>query len=100
MKKQFVDDIRSQTPDHISKLRKALLVLHSPVDDIVFIAEAEKIYREALHPKSFISLDTADHLLSRKQDSEYVAACISASASRFLPQQSVTSSSESNITGG
>ena len=62
MKKQFVDDIRSQTPEHISKLRKALLVLHSPVDDIVFIAEAEKIYREALHPKSFISLDTADHL--------------------------------------
>ena len=100
MKKQFVDDIRSQTPEHISKLRKALLILHSPVDDIVFIAEAEKIYREALHPKSFISLDTADHLLSRKQDSEYVAVCISAWASRFLPQASVTSTSESKLVGG
>lgn len=100
MKKQFVDDIRSQSSEHISKLRKALLILHSPVDDIVLIAEAEKIYKEALHPKSFISLDTADHLLTRKQDSEYAAACISAWASRFLPQMSATAASDSKVTGG
>lgn len=100
MKKQFVDDIRSQTGEHISKLRKALLILHSPLDDIVFIAEAEKIYHEALHPKSFISLDTADHLLSRKEDSVYVAACISAWASRFLPSMPTTSTRESSVNRG
>jgi len=86
IKQQFVNDIRSQNNDHIAKLRRALLVLHSPIDETVNIAEAEKIYREALHPKSFISLDKADHLLSRAEDSEYVAACISAWASRFLPK--------------
>jgi uncharacterized OsmC-like protein/alpha/beta superfamily hydrolase len=100
LKKQFVDDIRSQSSEHISKLRKALLILHSPVDDLVLIAEAEKIYKEALHPKSFISLDTADHLLTRKQDSEYAAACISAWASRFLPQMSATATNDSNVAGG
>jgi putative redox protein len=70
------------------------------VDDLVLIAEAEKIYKEALHPKSFISLDTADHLLTRKQDSEYAAACISAWASRFLPQMSATATNDSNVAGG
>lgn len=85
IKKQFVDDIRSQDSDHIAKLRRALLILHSPIDETVNITEAEKIYLQALHPKSFISLDNADHLLSRAADSEYVAACISAWASRFLP---------------
>ena len=64
IKKQFVDDIRSQNSDHIAKLRRALLILHSPVDETVNIAEAEKLYLEAMHPKSFISLDKADHLLS------------------------------------
>ena len=57
IKKQFVDDIRNQQNDHIAKLRRALLILHSPVDETVNIAEAEKIYQQALHPKSFISLD-------------------------------------------
>ena len=94
IKKQFIDDIRSQDSDHIGKLRRALLILHSPVDETVNIAEAEKIYKEALHPKSFISLDKADHLLSRPKDSEYVAACISAWASRFLPEASVITQSD------
>lgn len=85
VKKQFLDDIGSQTSDHIRKLHKALLVMHSPIDEVVSISEAEKIYKEALHPKSFISLDKADHLLTKAPDSEYAAACISAWSSRFLP---------------
>ncbi|MFT4861521.1 MAG: alpha/beta superfamily hydrolase [Pseudohongiellaceae bacterium] len=84
VKKQFLDDIGSQSSDHIRKLGKALLILHSPIDGTVGIAEAEKIYKEALHPKSFISLDKADHLLSSAADSEYAAICISAWSSRFL----------------
>jgi uncharacterized OsmC-like protein/esterase/lipase len=85
VKKQFLDDLRSQTTDHIKHLNKALLVLHSPVDLTVDITDAEKIYTAAKHPKSFVSLDTADHLLSKVIDSEYVAQTISGWASRYIP---------------
>jgi putative redox protein len=85
VKKQFLDDLRSQTTDHIKHLNKALLVLHSPVDLTVDITDAEKIYKAAKHPKSFVSLDTADHLLSKVIDSEYVAQTISGWASRYIP---------------
>jgi uncharacterized OsmC-like protein/alpha/beta superfamily hydrolase len=85
IKKQFVDDLEQQQPDDLGKLRKALLVMHAPLDNTVSIEQAEKIYREARHPKSFISLDDADHLLSRKSDSEYAAATIASWASRYLP---------------
>jgi len=95
IKTQFVDDMRDQQDDHIAKLRRALLILHSPVDETVNIAEAEKIYLQALHPKSFISLDKADHLLSRAEDSEYVAACISAWARRYLPEASANEQQKS-----
>jgi uncharacterized OsmC-like protein/esterase/lipase len=84
VKKQFLDDLRNQTTDHIKDLNKALLVLHSPVDLTVDISDAEKIYKAAKHPKSFVSLDTADHLLSRAIDSEYVAQTISGWASRYI----------------
>ncbi len=100
IRKQFVDDIRNQKDEHISKLRRALLVLHSPVDRIVNIAEAEKIYLQALHPKSFISLDTADHLLSRAEDSEYVAACVSAWASRFLAKAEIVEAKDASVNKG
>jgi putative redox protein len=82
--KQFIDDIEQYDRSGLGKLRKALLVMHAPLDKTVSIEEAEKIYREAKHPKSFISLDNADHLLSRKADSEYVAATIASWASRYL----------------
>jgi uncharacterized OsmC-like protein/alpha/beta superfamily hydrolase len=85
IKKQFLDDLENQDYADIGKLRKALLVMHSPLDATVSISEAEKIYLEARHPKSFISLDDADHLLSRKADSEYVARTIAAWADRYLP---------------
>ncbi|MEH6517491.1 MAG: bifunctional alpha/beta hydrolase/OsmC family protein [Halioglobus sp.] len=85
IKKQFLDDLDNQEYADLGNLRKALLVMHSPLDTTVSIAEAEKIYVEARHPKSFISLDNADHLLSRKADSEYVASTIAAWADRYLP---------------
>jgi putative redox protein len=84
IKKQFLEDLDKQTLGDLGKLRKALLVMHSPLDATVSIAEAEKIYVAARHPKSFISLDDADHLLSRKQDSEYVATAIAAWVTRYL----------------
>ena len=85
IQKQFLDDLERHEKVNLGKLRKALLVMHSPVDATVSIQEAEKIYVEAKHPKSFVSLDDADHLLSRKADSEYVAATIASWASRYLP---------------
>ncbi len=86
IKQQFVEDLEQFQASSLSQLRKALLVMHSPVDATVPIVEAEKIYKEALHPKSFVSLDDADHLLTRRQDSEYVATTIAGWASRYLPR--------------
>jgi uncharacterized OsmC-like protein/esterase/lipase len=92
IKKQFIEDIASHnTTDHIAKLGKALLIFHSPLDETVSIEEAAKIYQAAKHPKSFISLDKADHLLSRREDSEYVAAIIASWASRYLELSTVKS---------
>lgn len=84
IRKQFLDDLERLQADDLGKLRKALLVMHSPVDETVGIQEAEMIYRAAKHPKSFISLDDADHLLSSKADSEYAAAMIASWAARYL----------------
>ncbi len=85
IKKQFLDDIQTTSVEHIAKLKKDLLVLHSPVDETVSVSEAERIYKAAHHPKSFISLDNANHLLTKAQDAEYVANLISSWSSRFLP---------------
>lgn len=83
--RQFLDDLEAHaSEEHIGKLRRALLLFHSPVDEVVPIAEAARIYNAALHPKSFISLDRADHLLSRAADAEYVAATLAAWAGRYL----------------
>jgi putative redox protein len=68
----------------IEELDQALLVLHSPQDKIVGIENAEKIYKTARHPKSFISLDGADHLLSNKEDSTYVGEIIGSWVNRYL----------------
>src|SRR5210317_1361445 len=79
IKRQFLEDIdRYGSTDEIRKLDAALLVMHSPVDNVVSIDEAARIYQAAKHPKSFISLDRADHLLSRAEDAEYVATLVSA----------------------
>jgi uncharacterized OsmC-like protein/fermentation-respiration switch protein FrsA (DUF1100 family) len=92
IRKQFVDDVRSQSVSKgVRKLRKALLVMHSPVDELVPVEEASRIYQSAMHPKSFISLDNADHLLSRERDSQYAGHVLAAWASRFIhdPDESV-----------
>ena len=85
IKKQFLDDIdQYSSTQKIRDLDAALLVFHSPVDTIVSIDEAASIYQAARHPKSFISLDQADHLLSKADDAEYVALTIASWASRYL----------------
>ncbi len=85
IKRQFLHDIESQRlAERIRTMRKALLIMHSPVDEIVAIDNASEIFLAARHPKSFISLDDADHLLTRRADSQYVAVTIGAWARRYL----------------
>ncbi len=85
IKKQFLDDLEAQDPaEKIRRLGAALLVLHSPRDKVVGIDNAADIYQAAMHPKSFISLDPADHLLSRREDSLYAGDMIAAWAQRYL----------------
>jgi putative redox protein len=81
----FLDDVGQQKlRDRIGALHKALLVFHSPTDDIVGIENASFIFTAAKHPKSFVSLAGADHLLSRRSDAAYVANVIRAWAERYL----------------
>ena len=85
IKKQFLEDIdQYSSTEKIRDLDAALLVFHSPADTIVSIDEAASIYQAARHPKSFISLDQADHLLSKADDAEYVALTIASWVSRYL----------------
>ncbi len=85
IKKQFLEDIESQKlVEKIAALKKPILVMHSPTDSTVGIENAQKIYEAASHPKSFVSLAGADHILSNKKDSEYVAETISSWAKRYL----------------
>lgn len=90
IEKQFLDDIKRYDISHISQLKKALLVLHSPIDSTVNISEAKKIYQAALHPKSFVSLDSGDHLLSNKRDAEYAADVIAAWVGRYIDHEDNT----------
>ena len=86
IKKQFLHDLEGHAVQKsISKWRKiGLLVMHSPQDSIVGIENAREIYEAAHHPKSYISLDGADHLLSKTADSEYVGLLIASWANRYL----------------
>jgi uncharacterized OsmC-like protein/alpha/beta superfamily hydrolase len=84
--KQFLDDLTGQNfLDDLAKMRKALLVCHAPQDEYVGIENASTIFAAARHPKSFLSLDTADHLLRKRADGIYVADVIATWASRYLP---------------
>jgi len=81
----FVDDLAEhKLMQRIADLRKALLIFHSPTDEIVAIDNASRIFTAAKHPKSFVSLAGADHLLSRRSDAAYVANVIRAWAERYL----------------
>jgi len=85
IKSEFLDDISSaKLTESVQNLRKALLVLHSPVDQTVSVDNAAEIFSAARHPKSFITLDNADHLLSKAPDAEYAADVIATWAARYL----------------
>lgn len=85
IEKQFLEDIAEQNVrERVAHLRKALLVLHAPRDETVGIDNATRIFVAAKHPKSFVSLDSADHLLTDPADAAYAAGVIAAWASRYI----------------
>ncbi len=97
IRRQFLDDLANQgVLAAVKKMNKPLLVLHSPLDEVVDIDHARQIYQAARHPKSFVSLDTADHLLMKSAaDAKYVAEVLSTWAGRYLgdgeaPKQTAT----------
>jgi len=86
VRRQFLEDIAEQKlTTAIASLRRALIVFHSPRDTVVGIDNASVIFLAARHPKSFVSLDDADHLLNRRADAQYVGAVLAAWSSRYLP---------------
>lgn len=85
IRKQFLDDLEANDVlEKVAKLKKPLLVLHSPIDQTVGIENATQIFVAAKHPKSFVSLDDADHLVTNDRDADFVASVISAWASKYV----------------
>ena len=85
IKRQFLEDLEAQKVQPIlAGLGKALLIFHAPGDRIVHIDNAAQIYESARHPKSFVSLDDADHLLSRKEDARYIGVVLAAWALKYI----------------
>ncbi|QYA26848.1 OsmC family protein [Gramella sp. MT6] len=90
IKKHFVDDLKNNNDSKVlQEIRTPLLIMHSPQDKIVSINHAEELYKVARHPKSFITLDGADHMLSTRSDSEYAGNVIAAWASKYIEQPEV-----------
>jgi len=88
IRKQFLDDIRTTAlRNKLKDLGRALLIMHSPVDNTVGIENAEELYTAARHPKSFVSLDRADHLLTKKRDAEFAASVLAAWAARYVQDE-------------
>jgi putative redox protein len=88
VKRSFVRDAQAATiTDRLHHLKKALLILHAPRDEVVGVENATEIFVNARHPKSFVSLDDADHLLSRAEDAEYAADVIAAWARRYVEME-------------
>ncbi|MEO9483197.1 MAG: bifunctional alpha/beta hydrolase/OsmC family protein [Ekhidna sp.] len=85
MKKQFLDDLEAKKGSNVIRnLNRALLVIHSPQDTIVGINNAQEIYAQAMHPKSFISMDGADHLMTMEGDARYAGSIIANWATRYI----------------
>ena len=82
-KQSFVEDVRKHEINY-RRLRKALMIMHSPADDTVSIDEAAKIFSQAMHPKSFVTLENASHLLEQHEDARYAADVLSAWALRYI----------------
>jgi putative redox protein len=97
IKREFLDDVAEHSlMSRVAKLHKALLIMHSPTDDTVGIDNATNIFVAAKHPKSFVSLSGADHLLSGKRDAAYVADVIAAWAGRHVDLAAVQPTAEAN----
>ncbi len=87
IKKQFIDDIKeAEVLKGLKNFKKALMVMHSPIDNTVSIEHASNIFHAAKHPKSFVTLDNADHLLLKKEDATYVGNLIAAWVQRYIPK--------------
>ena len=85
IKRQFLDDLSEQNLlSRVAALKKPILLLHAPHDETVGLENAQRLYEAAKHPKSFISLDDADHLLTRLDDAQYAARVIAAWSSRYV----------------
>lgn len=90
IRRTFLETVeRVDIEKSIAALRRPVLVMHSPVDQVVGIEHASRIFVASRHPKSFVSLDTADHLLTNVEDANYASAMVAAWASRFLPPLAV-----------
>jgi putative redox protein len=98
IKREFIDDVTEKKLDEcLATLHKALLVFHSPTDELVGIDNASHIFGAAKHPKSFVSLAGADHLLRKKSDTVYVADVIAAWAERYLDKPEVMTEAEVDV---
>ncbi|UJP05006.1 MAG: bifunctional alpha/beta hydrolase/OsmC family protein [Nitrosomonas sp.] len=99
--RQFIDDLEQyNSVVHLQTLRKALLIFHSPMDTTVSIDEAARIYSSARHPKSFVSLDHADHLLTDPADARYVADMLCAWVNRYLDVAPLPHHSDAPVESG
>jgi putative redox protein len=91
IRRQFLDDLRAHVvTERVGTMGKALLVLHSPIDEVVAVDNAGRIFDAARHPRSFVALDGADHLLTRPADAAYAASMISAFANRYVDDERVS----------
>ncbi|PRX51949.1 bifunctional alpha/beta hydrolase/OsmC family protein [Salegentibacter salegens] len=102
IKKQFLEDIdKHELKPYLGELRKSLLIMHSPQDKIVSIKNAEELYIAARHPKSFVSLDGAEHLLASEGDAAYAGNVIATWASRYLeiPKKEIPESNADVVAG-
>ena len=98
--RDFLDDIeRWDLPARVAHLQRALLVMHAPLDGVVSVEHARRIFEAARHPKSFVSLDDADHLITRAADADYVAAVLSAWVARYLPDTAEPEVAEETAAG-
>jgi uncharacterized OsmC-like protein/pimeloyl-ACP methyl ester carboxylesterase len=100
IRREFLDDVAEQAlTERVAQLRRALLIFHSPTDALVGIDNASRIFAAAKHPKSFVSLAGADHLLGDRHDAEYVANVIAAWSGRYLdePASTATAKSEAGV---
>lgn len=88
--KQFIEDLEQKPlSSFLKKMRKSILILHSPQDKIVEIENAQEIYQSAFHPKSFVSLDGADHLLKKEKDAMYAGQVIASWSVRYVDHEEV-----------